>query len=192
MAPPPGIDPAMYEQALAYLRQNPEAALQAQEQMRRMGSPAMAQAASRQMQDPDYRCGNLFPRHLPHPIPAHPAPGSAWVDARLEISRSDYQRDTHRNSYAPRLVHPPIAHESEDVWIIVLPDVAPPHSATKPDMGMDRLWRRGRMRFIANAAATSQQCTRLGLFRPRLHRPPAFPACVHARPVRGFLQRTFT
>lgn len=57
VAPPPGIDPAMYEQALAYLRQNPEAALQAQEQMRRMGSPAMAQAASRQMQDPEYRCG---------------------------------------------------------------------------------------------------------------------------------------
>lgn len=55
VAPPPGIDPAMYEQALAYLRQNPEAALQAQEQMRRMGSPAMAQAASRQMQDPEYR-----------------------------------------------------------------------------------------------------------------------------------------
>mmetsp|Transcript_7688 Transcript_7688/g.22803 ORF Transcript_7688/g.22803 Transcript_7688/m.22803 type:complete len:312 (+) Transcript_7688:172-1107(+) len=55
VAPPPGIDPAMYEQALEYLRQHPEAALQAQEQMRRMGSPAMAQAASRQMQDPQYR-----------------------------------------------------------------------------------------------------------------------------------------
>lgn len=45
----------MYEQALEYLRNNPEAALQAQEQMKRMGSPAMAQAASQKLQDPAYR-----------------------------------------------------------------------------------------------------------------------------------------
>lgn len=55
VAPPPGIDPAMYEQALEYLRTNPEAALQAQEQMKRMGSPAMAQAATQQLQNPEYR-----------------------------------------------------------------------------------------------------------------------------------------
>ncbi len=56
VAPPPGVDRATYEQALQYLRQNPEAALQAQEQARRMGNPAMAQAASAAIADPEYKC----------------------------------------------------------------------------------------------------------------------------------------
>lgn len=61
----------MYEQALEYLRQHPEAALQAQEQMRRMGSPAMAQAASRQMQDPQYRLqSHRLNRQTPPPPPS--------------------------------------------------------------------------------------------------------------------------
>jgi hypothetical protein len=55
VAPPPGVDPAMYGQALQYLRQNPEAALQAQEQARRMGNPLMAQAASAKLADPEYK-----------------------------------------------------------------------------------------------------------------------------------------
>ena len=100
VAPPPGIDAGMYQQALAYLKANPEVAMQTQEQvistfpviifacrpktealtgfrrgvpgmchdrsvrsdlgvhvqMRRMGNPMMAQAASANLQDPEYRC----------------------------------------------------------------------------------------------------------------------------------------
>jgi hypothetical protein len=55
VAPPPGIDAGMYQQALAYLKANPEVAMQTQEQVRRMGNPMMAQAASANLQDPEYR-----------------------------------------------------------------------------------------------------------------------------------------
>jgi hypothetical protein len=33
VAPPPGIDAGMYQQALAYLKANPEVAMQTQEQV---------------------------------------------------------------------------------------------------------------------------------------------------------------
>lgn len=100
VAPPPGIDAGMYQQALAYLKANPEVAMQTQEQVmslpcqstasrrllpaeyrpyqvalimtatletlgcpcvqvRRMGNPMMAQAASAHLQDPEYRCRPL-------------------------------------------------------------------------------------------------------------------------------------
>lgn len=116
VAPPPGIDPAMYEQALAYLRQNPEAALQAQEQMRRMGSPAMAQAASRQMQDPEYRCGvPPSPPPLPTPaatIRAHPTAFCVWVDGSPRISTSNYDGGGFPGPCGLRFALPRISLES--------------------------------------------------------------------------------
>lgn len=99
VAPPPGIDPAMYEQALEYLRNNPEAAIQAQQQMKHMGSPAMAQAASQQLQDPAYRykpctrlCSRLahtvwqvwaapvWHRQLPNSCRTHPIGSNSALD----------------------------------------------------------------------------------------------------------------
>ena len=51
VAPPPGIDAGMYQQALAYLKANPEVAMQTQEQV---GSPQCRSTARRRLAPASY------------------------------------------------------------------------------------------------------------------------------------------
>lgn len=103
----------MYEQALQYLRDNPEAALQAQEQMKRLGSPAVAQAASQQLQNPEYRAKMELLRADPEFKPMFDdiaASGSAgmdryWNDGDL-MTRISQKMSSMGISPAPPPSHP--------------------------------------------------------------------------------------